>query len=108
MVLFACLWGVCSFTYMGILLHVDNPLPSVQQISKLEKKYRGKTLKVIHILGVQRCEPKKFIITNACVYGYCAVTMVQVGLIFVVVNNLSLVWAAFLPIENVSGAPQHL
>ena len=28
-----CLWCVCAFIDMGQLLHVDNPFPSVQQIS---------------------------------------------------------------------------
>ena len=32
-------------------------------------------------LGVQRREPKKFIRTDACVYGYCAATMDPFGLI---------------------------
>ena len=49
---------------------------------KIGKKVARDRVKDDANFGVQRSEPKKFIVTDACVYGYCVATMYTFGLIF--------------------------
>ena len=101
------MWCVHEFTEMVWFLNVDNPFPSVQQISKSKKLPRDRVKNDTNFGGpVARAKKVHY---NRCLrlrllyihYG-------SVWIYFWFVHKLGFVWEIFWPIKHVPGAPQHL